>query len=430
MRLWAALVLAAITVTFFRFSTESAVGPQILTAQAPFERPLLVSPAHFLAGSGEDDESVISRSGDVGKDWSTTMPESGEPSGGFEQAVSSCEMGATQAFMAMGANDANSGMFGVQREKTAQPNAQVGCRSLERENALRRALAWIGRQQQQSGLWPATGGQDSTRLSALALACLIRSHEAMESSPLRAIDHAMAALAASEMEREPRREDRAFMLWAMHLEQARWKRGSHDRRQAAAARLLDQQNPQGGWRTSQQREGLIDVRVTAWSLFALSPDVDAAEVDPIPGTMRAPAWLAGLQPGERSAATPFPMVWDSITGKAVGTQTDQLWGTFAVLMADSPGLRGWCGDLVREIAHIPCDERLFADPERLLVHTLIRVRARTAGWQDWLRRIEARLGEGQQRGGNEAGSWAPPGSADRLEFTLWNTLALLEVYAF
>jgi hypothetical protein len=414
------------TVTFFRFSTENANGPQIFSAQAPFERPVLVSPRYFLTGAGEDDVNVISRAHDVGNDWSTTTPEIGDLFLGFEAFVASSETGATGGFMAVGPLDANTGMFGVQPPKIAGENAQVGRRSLERENTLKLAIKWIARQQEDGGLLRQSTGQSSQRLSNLALACLAHRNGGYSPYHDLNISLTMQALSATEMRRSSLPDDQPFMLWAMGLESAHRRVRNDFLVSMEAKRLIDQQDPSGGWR-SRPPDGLIDTRMTAWSLFALQ---ETGAVNSDSAREKAAEWLAHFQTAAHSSGEFLPLPADPHTGTAGDPHSDLLWVTFAVLMADNPEQRAWGEALAAELARTPVDENLFADPERLLVHTLIRIRAHTEGWMEWLRHIEARLDERQEWVGPHAGSWTHPITADRLEFTLWNTLVLHEVYAY
>lgn len=426
---WIATVLAAISLPFFRFGSDDIPALMIPTLQAPYDRPTLHMPEFLLDGAGTDDSDLQAREADVGKDWDSVIPEPDDFAKGYEEFVASSEMGATAAFMATGPQNSDAGMFGSRlRLLVAQQNAQrqLGKRTFEREATLRAAVAWIARQQGKDRLWRSADGQPSTRLTALALVSMLHGRGGGAYRFLSEIDAAAEALVS----RMPLREDLAFLVWARRLEREVMTYKTDERLPTAVAILLDHQDEGGGWRTSGQREGLIDTRLTAWSLYALygTDRVDPATKSAL---IRVSGWLRAIHQQQNHAEAPtFPLVWDAESGSPAGPDTDLLWGAFAVVMSDLPKHQKWGDDLVREIATVSCDHHLFADPERLLVHTLIRIHAETPGWDIWLRQIEDRLNKTQVRHGPDSGSWNPPDGIDRLEFTLWNTVVLHEVYEF
>ena len=427
--LWVAMLLAVIAVPFMRYDMQDVPALMIPTQQAPYNRPTLIVPEFQQDGAGENDTDFQARESDIGKDWDSVIPEPEASAKGYEEFVASSEMGATAAFMATGPQHGDAGMFGSRlRLLVAQKNAQrqLGKRTFEREATLRAAVAWIAQQRGGGRLWKSADGQPSARMSALALASMLHSRSGGAYRFFSQIDDAAAAL----VNNTSLREDLAFLVWARRLERDALTYKMDERLPMAVTALVEQLEQAGGWRSSQQREGLVDTRLTAWSLYALS-STDTKDPAAESALMRVSGWLRAIHLQQNhSEPLIFPLVWDAETGLPAGPETDLLWGAFAVVMSDLPEHQSWGDDLVREIAAVSCDDRLFADPERLLVHTLIRIRAETSGWESWLHQIENRLNKTQVRHGVNAGSWNPPVGVNRLEFTIWNTVTLHEVYGF
>jgi len=427
--IWVAMALAAISLPFLRYGMENVSALRIPTLQAPYDRPTLIRPEFLDDGAGADDTDLQAREGDVGNAWELMIPESNDFSAGYEEFVSTSQVGSTAAFMATGPDHGDAGIFGSRLQLlVARENAQRqrGQRTFEREAPLRAAVAWIAKQQDDDSLWKSADGQPSARMTALALASMLHSRGGGAYRFFSGIDEGTEALVSS----TPLREDYAFLVWARRLEREVMTYRMDDRLPTAVTALLDQQGQTGGWRTSWQREGLIDTRLTAWSLYALD-GTDTEDPAAETALMRVSTWLRAVHRQQnRSEPLSFPLVWDAESGLPAGPDTDLLWGTFAVVMAGLPKHQAWGHELAGEIATVSCDDRMLADPERLLVHTLIRIRAETPGWESWLLKVEGRLNKAQVRHGPDAGSWNPPVGVDRLGFTIWNTVTLHEVYGF
>lgn len=401
----AALLLATISITILRYGIENHPEPQRFAHYHPAHQPMFFPSDYHLDGAGEDDEDVRSQVGDTGKTWNSTDADPPEFARGYEECVASCHTGATGAFMAIGPDQADAGMFGSRTQQTAQENAkpQPGQKSFERDSTLRLALAWITRQQGADGFWRSSDGHPSMRKTALALTCLVRSgHGGMH----RFLDHSEQAAQALESANSAP-DALALVAMAHRWEQATLTYKSDDRFPKAVDRLLSAEDPLGGWRIGGQPAEKFDWRLTAWSLHAL------AGLDP-----RHPALVE-----TRGRLTSR---WNKRLRKSPAEPDERLWHAFLVLMLDPSGQQTWHESVI--IDPLPDTRMLSVDPEQLLVHVLIRIQLRPPGWKSWLHRIEHRLDEDVHRHGDLNGSWDPPANGERLEFTLWNALILHEIY--